>query len=225
MKIGIKNISKRPITNLGGLGPDNPTHPNTYEIYTSNLKVIEIIEIVKNISKSTYPTMEIHIDNFSYLDGLFLCIKNVTIWLELGYCEFLKEINNIKKLNIPIVINIKMDYPTFLSLPNKNEIMCLDNEINIVDPSLYEKQKEPSKLFKLREKTIKTTKETIAYCKENNYIVFDMETDKFLSCIDLDTAYDTREEAIRNRNKNELCNYFCNKEIYIFEEKLKRRIK
>lgn len=228
LRIGIKNINY--------ISENFPKleSPNILEIYSTSIFPIDKFYLIKSFIESIKPKIiQIHINNLFQINNLFLKIDfKCELWIELekdNFLELNEKLKKIKNHNISIILNIKIINVLENLKLELNLLKKYCKEIYIVDTNLYKQLDKPNKLFKLREKLILTENKIIKFCKLNQeYYVFDFKLNNFNSCIDLNKSFRTLSEIKIFQNKNipdKQCKYFCNKIIYDFEEKLKRKLK
>lgn len=200
-----------------------------YHVNENNLDILTSLDINQMMTGLD--------DDTSYELDLWIEVPLVTIYTR-KFFEIIVE--TFPPEGTKLVLNIivpdfedQYDIIRFFQTDEKGkEINKHLDEIYMVDRNLYKSNINQSKIFKLRERLIKTQPTKVnKYCTEENelYMVFDFDKDRYLPCIDLDENYcQTKLNIISFQQKEiptEQCKYFCNKYIYDFEDKLKRKIK
>lgn len=188
-------------------------------------------QIIETLPSNIKVLLEVTIDQFTKLPDRVFFNKNIKI--------------NVYGAPYP---NVRDEYKTilskFMALPEYNNIR--PQTPHWIDEALLGNQEVGTPLFQTREKIIKETTTVVPYCKENKYIVYDLNSQMFIPCIDIDDfknsklqfrskdgffnaeeVIDSFLSAINFQNKckvNKQCQYYCNTTIYKFEPVLHRKI-
>lgn len=219
-RIGIRNFSS---TKELEAFIDEEKHNNLiiefYDISVITNELIYTIDRYKNDCKE----IQIHLNNYQPLTTL--TSPNTIFWLEID----IDKLETIPLLDTKAIFNIKVES---INIQNITKILnyfstIKTGDIYIVDKSLYNEITNPSTVFKIRNKLIKQSKtKPIKYCLNEKYIVFNCLTNKLEPCIDINKQFNTKYDIDIFQNSDyKDCNYYCNKIIYQYEDKLKKLIR